>query len=214
MVYYLGHDPRPITGTSTHGIVRKELFKKIEKKTKFFVASMTDPSVTEYLIDKGAEIHGWHAFTESLRDPAEQNKKMVNNSVTLNPDIGIPQGSTLITGGTCAAMRALGIMHTMGFRHFDLFGFDSCMEEPTEEQKKETTGAEDEEPKPKYFKVGVGEQYFWTTGELLAMAQDCERTFNDPPMEMNLNLFGEDTLVTALWNVSPKKPTFKETFDG
>ena len=207
-------DPRPITGTSTHGIVRKELFKKIEKKTKFFVASMTDPSVTEYLIDKGAEIHGWHAFTESLRDPAEQNKKMVNNSVTLNPDIGIPQGSTLITGGTCAAMRALGIMHTMGFRHFDLFGFDSCMEEPTEEQKKETTGAEDEEPKPKYFKVGVGEQYFWTTGELLAMAQDCERTFNDPPMEMNLNLFGEDTLVTALWNVSPKKPTFKETFDG
>ena len=207
-------DPRPITGTSTHGIVRKELFKKIEKKTKFFVASMTDPSVTEYLIDKGAEIHGWHAFTESLRDPAEQNKKMVNNSVTLNPDIGIPQGATLITGGTCAAMRALGIMHTMGFRHFDLFGFDSCMEEPTEEQKKETTGAEDEEPKPKYFKVGVGEQYFWTTGELLAMAQDCERTFNDPPMEMNLNLFGEDTLVTALWNVSPKKPTFEETFDG
>ena len=88
------------------------------------------------------------------------------------------------------------------------------MEEPTEEQKKETTGAEDEEPKPKYFKVGVGEQYFWTTGELLAMAQDCERTFNDPPMEMNLNLYGEDTLVTALWNVSPKKPTFEETFDG
>ena len=207
-------DPRPITGTSTHGIVRKELFKKIEKKTKFFVASMTDPSVTEYLIDKGAEIHGWHAFTESLRDPAEQNKKMVNNSVTLNPDIGIPQGATLITGGTCAAMRALGIMHTMGFRNFDLFGFDSCMEEPTEEQKKETTGSEDEEPKPKYFKVGVGEQYFWTTGELLAMAQDCERTFNDPPMEMNLNLFGEDTLVTALWNVSPKKPTFEETFNG
>ena len=139
---------------------------------------------------------------------------MVNNSVTLNPDIGIPQGATLITGGTCAAMRALGIMHTMGFRNFDLFGFDSCMEEPTEEQKKETTGSEDEEPKPKYFKVGVGEQYFWTTGELLAMAQDCERTFNDPPMEMNLNLFGEDTLVTALWNVSPKKPTFEETFNG
>ena len=88
------------------------------------------------------------------------------------------------------------------------------LEYGTEEQKKETTGSEDEEPKPKYFKVGVGEQYFWTTGELLAMAQDCERTFNDPPMEMNLNLFGEDTLVTALWNVSPKKPTFEETFNG
>jgi hypothetical protein len=139
MVYYLGHvlslDPRPITGTSTHGVVRKDLFKKIEKKTKFFVASMTDPSVTKHLIDKGAEIHGWHAFTESLRDPEEQKKAVHNNSVTLNPDIGIPQGSTLITGGTCAAMRALGIFHTMGFRFFDLFGFDCSMEEPNEDMK-------------------------------------------------------------------------------
>ena len=86
---------------------------------------MTDPSVTEYLIDKGAEIHGWHAFTESLRDPEEQKKGIVNNQVTLNEELGIPKGSTLITGGTCAAMRAIGIMHTMGFRFFDLFGFDS-----------------------------------------------------------------------------------------
>ena len=207
-------DPRPITGTSTHGVVRKELFKKIEKKTKFFVASMTDPSVTEYLIEKGAEIHGWHAFTESLRDPEEQQKKIQNQSVKINPEIGIPEGSTLITGGTCAAMRALGIMHTMGFRHFDLFGFDCSMEEPTEEQKKETTGAEDEEPKPKYFRVGVGNKNYWTTGELLAMAQDCERTFTNPPMEMSLNLFGKDTLVSSLWELQPKPKTFEETFDG
>ena len=207
-------DPRPITGVSTHGIVREELFKKIEKKTKFFVASMTDPSVTKYLIAKGAEIHGWHAYTESLRDPNEQKKTIKNNSVTLNPAIGIPQGSTLITGGTCAAMRALGIMHTMGFRHFDLFGFDSSMEEPTKEQQKETTGAEDEDPRPKYFKVGVGDKNFWTTGELLAMAQDCERTFNEPPMEMDLNLFGEDTLINALWNIKDKPQTFEEKFNG
>ena len=206
-------DPRPITGVSTHGIVREELFKKIEKKTKFFVASMTDPSVTEYLIAKGAEIHGWHAYTESLRDPNEQKKAIKNNSVTLNPDIGIPQGSTLITGGTCAAMRALGIFHTMGFRHFDLFGFDSSMEEPTKEQMKETTGAEDEEPRPKYFQVGVGDKNYWTTGELLAMAQDCEKTFKEPPMEMNLNFFGEDTLINALWDIKDKPQTFEEKFN-
>ena len=207
-------DPRPITGVSTHGVVREELFKKIEKKTKFFVASMTDPSVTKYLISKGAEIHGWHAFTESLRDPIEQNKKMVDNSVTLDPAIGIPPGATLITGGTCAAMRSLGIFHTMGFRSFDLFGFDCSMEEPTKKQQKETTGAEDEEPRPKYFKVGVGDTSYWTTGELLAMAQDCERTFANPPMEMNLNFYGKDTLVAALWGNKIKEKTFEETFNG
>ena len=77
--------------------------------------------------------------------------------------------------------------------------FDSCLkDEPTKDMLKETTGAEDEEPRPKYFRVGIGETQYWTTGELLAMAQDCERTFTNPPMEMSLNLYGEGTLVSAL----------------
>ena len=210
-------DPRSIEGTSTHGIVRKDLFEIVDPSTKFFVASMTDPSVTKYLQSKDANIWGWHAFTESLRDPEEQKKGIQNNQVKINEELGIPQGSTLITGGTCAAMRAIGIMHTMGFRRFDLFGFDSCMDEPTEEMKKETTGAEDEEPRPKYFQVGVKDKNFWTTGELLAMAQDCERTFNDPGMEMDIELHGENTLVSALWDLSKEKkglqPTFKDTFN-
>ena len=110
-------DPRPITGTSTHGVVRKDLFKTIDPSTKFFVASMTDASVTDYLIERKAKIWGWHEFTESLRDPEEQKKGIQNNIVTLNKDLGLPEGTTLITGGTCAAMRAIGMLHTMGFGH-------------------------------------------------------------------------------------------------
>ena len=207
-------DPRPITGTSTHGVVRKDLFKNIDPSTKFFVASMTDPSVTEYLIERKATIWGWHAFTESLRDPEEQKKGIHNNIVTLNKDLGLPEGTTLITGGTCAAMRALGIMHTMGFRFFELFGFDSNVEEPTEEQKKETTGAEDEEPRPKYFKVSVDKKEFWTTGELLALAQDCEKYFNEAPMEMDINFHGQGTLVSALWKLSNRYKLKQQAFRG
>jgi len=207
-------DPRPITGTSTHGVVRKDLFKTIDPTTKFFIASMTDSSVTNHLIKNNANIYGWHAFTESLRDPEEQKKGIHNNQVILNKELGIPQGSTLITGGTCAAMRAIGIMHTMGFRFFDLFGFDSSMEEPTEEQKKETTGAEDEEPRPKYFKVMSEGGEFWTTGELLAMAQDCESFFNDNPMEMRINFHGENTLVASVWKRSTKCIENKNSFSG
>jgi len=207
-------DPRPITGTSTHGVVRKDLFKTIDPSTKFFVASMTDPSVTEYLIERKADIWGWHAFTESLRDPEEQKKGIHNNVVTLNKDLGLPEGTTLITGGTCAAMRALGIMHTMGFRFFELFGYDSSVEEPTEEQKKETTGAEDENPRPKYFKVSVGKEEFWTTGELLALAQDCEKYFNESPMEMDINFHGQGTLVSALWKLSNRYKLKQQSFQG
>ena len=209
-------DPRPITGTSTHGIVRKDLFKEVDSKTKFFVASMTDPSVTKYLKEKDANIWGWHAFTESLRDPEEQKKGIQNNAVKVNEELGIPLGATLITGGTCAAMRTIGIMHTMGFRAFDLFGFDCNMEEPTKEMKKETTGAEDEEPRPKYFQVGVKDKSYWTTGELLAMAQDCERTFADQKMEMDFTFHGENTLVSSLWEIAQENKqhkTFEEIFN-
>ena len=203
-------DPRSIEGTSTHGIVRKSLFKDIHSQTKFFVASMTDPSVTKYLKHRTDHVWGWHAFTESLRDPAEQKAGIVNNQVTLNPEIGIPPGATLITGGTCAAMRTIGMLHTMGFRDMHLFGFDCCLkEEPTEEMKKETTGAEDEEPRPKYFKVGVDDKDFWTTGELLAMAQDCEKILADITMGVNYTFHGENTLVSELWKKIDEKNTLR-----
>ena len=108
---------------------------------------------------------------------------------------------TLITGGTCAAMRILGIMHTMGFRKFHLFGFDSSLkDEPTKEQRKETTGAEDEEPKPKYLQVTVRGENYWTTGELLAMAQDCEKVFSDEGLEeLNYSTMDDDnSKITSL----------------
>jgi len=209
-------DPRPITGISTHGVTRKDLFKKVDPSTKFFVASMTDPSVTEHLIKKKADIYGWHAFTESLREEDERGVQIVNNQVHLVDELGIPQGSTLITGGTCAAMRAIGIMNTMGFREMHLFGFDCSMEEPTKKQMEETTGAEDEEPKAKYMKVTVNDKDFWTTGELLAMAQDCERTFRDANSAINFTYHGEETMVAELWRIIESErplPNFKEVFD-
>jgi len=209
-------DPRSIEGESTHGIVRKDLFKTIDPSTKFFIASMTDPSVTKYLIEKKANVYGWHAFTESLRNEEEREQEIKDQKITVMEDLGIPEGATLITGGTCAAMRILGIMHTMGFRKYHLFGFDSSLkDEPTKEQKKETTGAEDEEPKPKYLQVNVRGENFWTTGELLAMAQDCERIFNDTTMNMTINFHGKDTLVNALWKLHVdeiKIPHFEDVF--
>ena len=198
-------DPRPITGESTHGIIRTELFKKIDPTTKFFVASMTDPSVLEFIRKQTDNIYGWHAFTESLREEKERNAGVKNNQVKIVEELGLPEGATLIVGGTCAAMRSIGILHTLGFRHVHLFGFDCCMEEPSKKAQKLTTGADDEKPQPKYFKVSVNNKSFWTTGELLAMAQDCERTFGDLSMGMNFQFHGKNTLVYELWKISEAK---------
>jgi hypothetical protein len=79
---------------------------------------------------------------------------------------------------------------------------------------KETTGAEDEEARPKYFQVSVSkEKPFWTTGELLAMAQDCERTFADTSMGINFVFHGEDTLVSELWKLSQAKENLRNYKD-
>jgi len=207
-------DPRPIEGISTHNIKRKDLFKDVSSDTMFFVASMTDPSVTKYLKDSGANIWGWHAFTDSLREEDERGNQITNNVVKLNEELGIPQGATLITGGTCAAMRGIGMFHTMGFRDIHLFGFDCCREEPSDEEKTETTGDIEggETPKPKYIEVNVEDKTYWTTGELLAMAQDCEKVFADPGLEGVLTYHGKDTMVADLWGIQAsreERPTFK-----
>jgi len=211
-------DPRPITGVSTHNIVRKDLFKTIDPDTRFFVASMTDPSVTNFLIANEAKIWGWHAFTDSLRNEDDQGKQIINQQVKISEELGIPQGSTLITGGTCAAMRSIGIMHTMGFRDIHLFGFDSCREEPTKEEQTETTGDIEggETPKPKYIQVNVKDKAYWTTGELLAMAQDCEKVFADEALQGVLSFHGKDTMVADLWEINKqrvKEPEFNEYYD-
>ena len=121
----------------------------------------------------------------------------------------------MITGGTCAAMRGIGILHTMGFRNIDLFGFDCCRDEPSKEEMTEVTGDIEggEVPKPKYIEVSVDEKKYWTTGELLAMAQDCEKVFQDEGLEGVLSFHGKDTMVADLWEIQQKKKTRPE-FEG
>ena len=62
-------DPRPVTGLSTHGIVRTDLFKTVDPSTLFLVAGMTDISVTNLLLEKHAQIIGWHAYSEAVARP-------------------------------------------------------------------------------------------------------------------------------------------------
>ena len=107
-------------------------------------------------------------------------------------------------------MRAIGLGHTLGYRSFDLYGFDSCVEEPTEEEKKEI---ETETEKPKFIEVGIGGRKFWTTGELLAQAQDFERLVGRSDVDMQLQVFGEG-MVPALWeNMQAQREAEESFFD-
>lgn len=202
-------DPRPIDGVSTHGIVRKELFEVIDNQTEFLIASMTDPSVTKYLQKKGVKIRGWQAYSDAVRDTS------VTDKLVIRPEAGIPENSTMVTGGTCAALRTISMAHILGFRNFELFGFDCSFPEVTEAMKKETVQIDNEKAKPKYLKVETGGHHFWTTGELLAMAQDCEKLFDNKDVDIGFVFNGEGTLCSQVFKDSMrgKEITYKEIMD-
>lgn len=138
-------------------------------------------------------IYGWHAFSQAVQDAAKGEGKF-----GIDKRIDIPQDTTFVTGGTCSAMRAIGFMHILGFRSFHLFGFDCSIPNFKDSMMSEKT----EDGKQKYLQVETNGQKFWTTGELLAMAQDCERLFNNKDIEMNIHLYGEGTLVNAVFDGS------------
>jgi hypothetical protein len=169
-------DPRPIDGVSTHGVKRQDLFDKLHKDTIFFVASMTDPSVTKFLLKSGVKVIGWHAYSQAQSKVERLKNKM------------------MIVGGTCAAMRTIPLAHTLGFRDFTLYGFDSCIYDITDEMKEEL----DEQGRQKYVEVGVGGRKFWTTGELLAQAQDFERMIDSRDFDVSLDVQGEG-IIPTLW---------------
>ena len=196
-------DPRPLSGKSTHGIIRKSLFNKVDKNTIFFLASMTNPSVTRLLKKQGANLWGWHAFSETLRASTDKNRPVRDNTIQVSEEFDIPPDTTFITGGTCAAMRAIGMMHILGFRTFDLFGYDCIIPEPSDKEKKK----KERDGRPKYMNVTVDDHKFWTTGELLAMAQDCEKLFERDDVDMEITVHGENTLVKTLWNNSRMSKT-------
>jgi hypothetical protein len=160
-------DPRPIDGISTHGQKRRELLADIHPDTIYLVASMTDPSVIEHLLDKKARIIGWHAYSNVAKS------------------VKLPEGHFYITGGTSAAMRSIGIGHTLGFREFHMYGYDSCYPDPPANWKDIKEEGKD---RPKYLPIKVGEngQTHVTSGELLAQAQDIEELLrkSDPEIEL------------------------------
>lgn len=142
-------DPRPVEGTSTHGVVRTELFDCADSQDRFLFATMTHPSVREFLEAKGSQLLGWHAHTQGLVEAK------------------LPELKTglVIGGGTCSATRMPMLAYTMGFRRLEFYGFDFFYPKDTDPKTL----------KQELIEIGIGQgaRYkFLTTGELVAAMQD------------------------------------------
>lgn len=182
-------DPRSVEGESTHGVRRKDLYADVTG-VHFLVASMTNPDNVKLLKERGARMTLWHAYTDSLA------KSRVYGD------------EPMIAGGTCAAMRAFGLLYTMGFRRFVVAGVDACrLDEPS----KDELGL-DSKGRPKWFKVGLkpvpgpDDPTFWTTGELAALAQDVDSLAQRDDLDINVVWLGE-SLASAMWYATARGET-------
>lgn len=157
-------DPRPHTGPSTHGFPREAMLENVGSQIKIFAASMVDPSVTSALVERGADVWGWHA------------------AVGADEQSIIPKGSHLVPGGSTSVMRAISIGWAMGYRHMTTYAMDSCH---FDQSKLDMTKTNPDNT-PKYFSItvkvnGPGKD-FLTDRDLLAQAQDFTRVMKENPM--------------------------------
>lgn len=172
-------DPRPITDTSTLGHKRVDLYNKASKNTTFFVASMTHKSVTEHLMESGYKVIGWHALTPEMQHLNNEYKKRM--------------GQMLITGGTSSGTRSIELSFFMGATKATCVGFDSSFDQPKPTNVKDAGG------KQRYMKIKVQDKDFYTTGELIAQAQDFERLLDNVKHQSDVRVF-DTGLETSLVN--------------
>ena len=192
-------DPRPINEVSTLGKVRSDLYNEADPRTIFLVASMTNYSVTEWLIANDKRILGYHTATPEIKDlPPEDRQKV---------------GNFIITGGTSSATRSIEVAHFLGCREIILAGFDSSFESPR------PTNIVDIKGKQAYLKVTVGGKPYYTTGELIAQAQDIQslitnpKAFSEVTLEPGLESSMIDAIQAEQGNVTKALMTLEEILD-
>jgi len=86
---------------------RWNCFKRKRSDVHYMIASQCDAAVFEHL--EGARVTIWHPY--------------VTKGQTR------PVNRMLIGGGTTSGLRAISLFYVLGYRHFALFGFDSCLED-------------------------------------------------------------------------------------
>jgi hypothetical protein len=201
-------DGRSFDGVSTHGVHRKSLFETIPQETTFLVASMSHPDYAKYLIEHGANVMGWHTAVTGLEDFAQEL-----------------QGTIVVNGGTSSGTRAISLAHNFGFRKITLVGFDSCIHDVTPETLniKDDKGRPKYLPVDLPVKavmtleqqmkiMEITEMYaaqglvynnslskrFFTTGELLAQAQDFEQVFGNTGFDVEFEVL-DDGIVNHMF---------------
>lgn len=156
----------------------KDFIENPHHEVIYFVASMCHPTTVDRLLEKNAKIFGYHAF------------------VGAGENMVLKKGDAMIAGGSTSAVRGISVLHSLGFRRFVLYGFDSCYWE------KPDVSAKDKMGRPKYMEVEVAGRKFWTDAELVAQCQDFEQLMKIQD-QFDMDIRG-DGMIPHVWALTHK----------
>jgi hypothetical protein len=163
-------------------------------KVRYLAASMVHPTTIDRLIEKDSVVWGYHAHVGA------DELKVIESRFPKEEG-----GKHFVLGGGCStAMRGISVLHCLGFRHFDLYGYDLCYtgEEDIDRTKKSKNGDDF------YIDVTVEGRTFITDTEKIAQAQDFTRIMEE--QSISLGVHG-DGMVPHIWNTKRKiLPNFKD----
>lgn len=132
---------------------RHNCFKHLNDTTVYLCASQMHPQTWSYM--SGRKVLLWHGKVEK-----DQNKRAGWENVRL------------VSGGSTTGMRAIPLAYLMGFRTFELFGYDSCVERDGVYKLDGSTKRDDD----KMIDVFVGERMFKTTYALAPQVDQLRGT--------------------------------------
>lgn len=215
-------DPRPVTGTSTHGFLRTELFDSLDKSTVVYAASMTHPSVVEYCVKNGNKIVGWHALMKEVEMLTEYYQREFPQA---------PQRQLhVVGGGTCSGVRAVLLLQSLGYAKVEMVGFDFEYRPEKGEDFKEfiknfskdilkkhplwkaqlhpdggIAAVFNEKGTPKYARGNYDKYEYWASGELIAGVQDLDSLFRQVhSLKIKVEVWPDCGMSSIVYNVLKK----------
>lgn len=164
---------------------RARVFKTPHVDVLYAIASQCHPAMFEHLA--GFHVELWHLYVREWQAV---------------PEFGTP----LIAGGTTTGLRAITLLYTMGFRRFELFGFDSCVKDGLLRFNGDLPRPGDDA----LHDIWVDGRKFMANPSMVAQAKEFQNLFwTMPDIEIHSN--GEG-LITAILEARKKMPVRRISF--
>lgn len=153
-----------------------QCFRRKHPAVQYWVSSQCHPKMFEHL----------HGYSVSLFH-------LVFNGNKAYKGYDVP---FMIGGGTTTGLRAISLLYVMGFRRFELYGYDSCL---IDGRLRVGTAWKRDNENPAILKVKVGERTFFCNPGMAAQAQEFQKLWKDYAMpDIFVQAYGHGLIAAIL----------------